>query len=102
MSVPHVIGLFPGLLPAELRETITYPFHVPRLDGSALDNALHSLIGYLMEVRNNLLSKSATKIPVVSSVGTSSRLIQGGEGGGSVCVGVVDVVANVLFVEGVV
>ncbi len=45
-----VIGLYPTMLPAELRAKYTYPIEIPELTGG-LDKALSALITYLGQKR---------------------------------------------------
>jgi hypothetical protein len=47
----QVIGLYPNLLPRDLRARYTYPVPVPELTGSALDKALVALMNYLTQIR---------------------------------------------------
>lgn len=46
-----VIGLYPTMLPAELRAKYTYPIDIPELAGAGLDKALSALITYLGQKR---------------------------------------------------
>eukprot|EP00029_Vermamoeba_vermiformis_P006348 TRINITY_DN2461_c0_g1_i1.p1 TRINITY_DN2461_c0_g1~~TRINITY_DN2461_c0_g1_i1.p1 ORF type:complete len:890 (+),score=177.72 TRINITY_DN2461_c0_g1_i1:46-2715(+) len=46
-----VIGLYPTMLPAELRARYTYPIDIPELAGAGLEKALSELITYLGQKR---------------------------------------------------
>ena len=46
-----VIGLYPTMLPSELRAKYTYPIDIPDLTGAGLDKALSALITYLGQKR---------------------------------------------------
>eukprot|EP01114_Cavostelium_apophysatum_P004200 TRINITY_DN1437_c0_g2_i2.p1 TRINITY_DN1437_c0_g2~~TRINITY_DN1437_c0_g2_i2.p1 ORF type:complete len:873 (+),score=238.27 TRINITY_DN1437_c0_g2_i2:146-2764(+) len=64
----QVIGLYPNLLPRDLRAQVTYPTEVSDLAGAALEKALVALTAYLLQLRTSLLSKpnSAEKKPATS------------------------------------
>ena len=47
----HVVGLFPGLLPAERQDLLKYPDVPPVLQGREMENGLLALIEYLTQVR---------------------------------------------------
>ena len=45
---PHVIGLFPDLLPTEIRKRYDYPMPIPHLEGAELETATEYLIRYVV------------------------------------------------------
>jgi len=48
----QVLGLYPNLLPKQLRVKFSPPFEIPPLVGAGLENALLALINYLTHVRS--------------------------------------------------
>jgi hypothetical protein len=53
---PHVIGLFPDLLPVEVRKRYEYPMAIPHLEGAELETATECLIRYLTKKRSDMLN----------------------------------------------
>ncbi|KRX59870.1 Vam6/Vps39-like protein [Trichinella sp. T9] len=54
-EVLYVIGLFPDLLPEEIRKTITYPGNLPTdLPNSDMQAGISALTAYLSEIRTNI------------------------------------------------
>ena len=53
---PHVIGLFPDLLPTEIRKRYEYPMPIPHLEGAELETATEFLIRYLTKKRSDMQS----------------------------------------------
>nr|CAG4640626.1 EOG090X0131 [Eulimnadia texana] len=69
----YVIGLFPDLLPEVYRKQLEYPEEPITLQPRELEQALQSLIKFLTEVRNSLMSANPRLSGVADSSGTKSR-----------------------------
>eukprot|EP00040_Diaphanoeca_grandis_P029545 m.173140 g.173140 ORF g.173140 m.173140 type:complete len:903 (-) comp31717_c4_seq1:125-2833(-) len=54
MDPTHVIGLYPDLLKAEVRDKFKYPMRTPTLVGAELETALNFLIEYLTQKRHEM------------------------------------------------
>lgn len=64
----HVIGLYPHLLPSEIRNTVTEPLPTspPTLSGDDLKQAIQCLITYLTQVWQCVAAVCALVLSVVS------------------------------------
>ena len=75
----HVVGLFPGLLPAERQDMLEYPDTPPVLQGRELENGLLALIEYLTQVTARW-ERSLTH-SFLSDETQTKRLLQPGHAG---------------------
>ena len=50
-----MIGLYPHLLPTKLKNSLTFPTDVPKLEGVDFEKALIALIEYLNDVSDYIL-----------------------------------------------
>ncbi|CAL4087633.1 unnamed protein product, partial [Meganyctiphanes norvegica] len=49
-ELPSVIGMYPDMVPEEYRMRLQYPYPLPSLTGTQLEEALQALIHFLLEV----------------------------------------------------
>ncbi|KJE91752.1 vesicle fusion protein, variant [Capsaspora owczarzaki ATCC 30864] len=59
MDPPQVIGLYPELLPEELRRQMKYPIALPKFERGELEKAKLALIEFLTQKRNRLIKAAA-------------------------------------------
>jgi len=53
----QIIGLYPNMLPREMKSKFTYPIAVEDLAGAALEKAFQALVGFLLSVRPQFFPK---------------------------------------------
>lgn len=53
-DLPFVIGMYPDMVPEEYRSRLRYPYPIPTLSGTDLEQALQALVHFLLEVRHKL------------------------------------------------
>ncbi|XP_071515409.1 vam6/Vps39-like protein [Panulirus ornatus] len=53
-DLPFVIGMFPDMVPEEYRSRLRYPYPIPVLSGTDLEQALQSLVHFLLQIRPQL------------------------------------------------